>query len=209
MITSLTLIKQRNSFLLLKGLLFFVLLPTFALAQIFDPSEDAKSQPSSVEEAEKPKAEDSQDIFIPKTASQSASLNVVEKRQNNLNNIQIKHVIPTDTQQKDDESIIVLYMKNFKISQTLSGFINCSMRFYLKSTLPTRISNLSFRLKWPDMETPLSFDGVEPNGLLYQDYVLLGEGCYNMDKTPNIIVNRCRVKDMTQQACASKIHWVQ
>ncbi len=140
--------------------------------------------------------------------------------QGGLGNVQIKRVMPassvatgaTNTSKDDDDDddeYIIIYMRNFKVGKTLSGFTNCSMRFFVMSTLRTPISNVSFRLKWPNMETPLSFDNVEPNVALYQDYALLGNGCYQMDKAPNVIVNRCRVKDMTQQACASKIHWAQ
>ena len=29
-----------------------------------------------------------------------------------------------------------------------------------------------------------------------------------MDRIPNIIVNRCRVKGLSQQDCAAKIRWL-
>lgn len=103
---------------------------------------------------------------------------------------------------------IRLYMRDFKVYKTLSGITNCSMRFYVESTMKSPISNISYRLKWPEMETPISFDSVQPNSSVYVTYALHGNGCYHMDKTPNIIVNRCRVKNMTQQACTDSIRWV-
>ncbi|MBR2299501.1 MAG: hypothetical protein IJ870_02880 [Alphaproteobacteria bacterium] len=182
----LTFFKKRACSLILGGAALFVFAPTLVSAQVFGAPSETPATPSSI--AQKVQA------------------------QGGMNNVQIKPVLPASSayepQDKDDEYIII-YMRNFNINKTLSGFTNCSMRFFVKSGLSTRISNLSFRLKWPNMETPLSFDNIEPNATLYQDYALLGNGCYQMDKAPNVIVNRCRVKDMSQQTCTSKIHWAQ
>ena len=103
---------------------------------------------------------------------------------------------------------IMLYMRNFKISRNINGIPNCNMRFYVLSTLSEKITNISYRLKWPNIETALSFDNVKPNTAMYFDYSLLGNGCYNMDKAPNIVVNRCRVKGISQQECANAIEWL-
>ena len=133
-----------------------------------------------------------------------------------LNNVQIRRVVPSsdlnqnEQNEKDnDKEYILLYMRDFRVSKNLSDITTCTMKFYVYSTLSKRISNISYRLKWPNMETPLSFDNVETNDVLYQTYTLLGDGCYDMDIEPNIIVNRCRVKDMPESACTAKIHWVQ
>ncbi|MBP5615446.1 MAG: hypothetical protein J6X42_02720 [Alphaproteobacteria bacterium] len=107
------------------------------------------------------------------------------------------------------EQHIFLFMRDFQVRTGFHGEVSCSMNFYVASTLSEKISNISYRLKWPDMETPLSFDNVQPGETLYRSYSLLGKGCYNMDTLPNIIVNRCRVKNMTQQTCASYISWMQ
>ena len=71
-----------------------------------------------------------------------------------------------------------------------------------------RLVNLSVKLVWPDMTTNLSFDNVNPNIETYLDYALFGQGCYKMDKIPNIVVNRCRAKGMSQEECAGKIRWL-
>lgn len=84
----------------------------------------------------------------------------------------------------------------------------CNVRFNIMTTLDRKLNNLSVRLKWPKLETTLSFISVNPNEQTYLSYTLLGEGCYTMDKLPNIVVNRCRVKNMTQQDCASRIRWL-
>ena len=110
--------------------------------------------------------------------------------------------------QKENLQEIRLYMRDFQISKNLNGSITCTMRFYVQSTLNQNISNITYRLNWPKIETPLSFDSIAAKSVTYQNYALLGDGCYTMDKTPNIIVNRCRIKGMTQQQCADLIRWV-
>ncbi|MDD4556861.1 MAG: hypothetical protein PHE89_06015 [Alphaproteobacteria bacterium] len=120
-------------------------------------------------------------------------------------------MVPVVTSQKGkpvDDSFIFVYYSNFNIRTTMSGSVACDVRFIVLSTLDRRINSLSFRLKWPKMDTALNYEGITPNTETYYDYTLLGEGCYSMDSTPNIIVNRCRVKNMTSQECASKIKWL-
>lgn len=108
----------------------------------------------------------------------------------------------------DDKPKILIYMRNFKISRTITNKTNCSMRFYVLSSASEKLTNLSFRLKWPKMETALAFDDVMPNVATYFDYSLIGDGCYSMDSAPNIIVNRCRIKGMSQRQCADAIQWM-
>ena len=109
----------------------------------------------------------------------------------------------------DDSPKIMLYMRDFKVANNLNGRPSCTMRFYILSSAPEKITNISYRLKWPKMETALSFDDVAPNTPTYFDYALLGNGCYSMDKAPNIIVNRCRIKGMSQRQCADAIQWME
>lgn len=120
-------------------------------------------------------------------------------------NVNIKKVENKTSEHNEEE--IMLFMSNFRISTGLSGQISCSMKFHVYNNLKNKISNISYRLKWPDMETPLSFEDVEPGQALHRSYALLGKGCYSMDKSPNVIVNRCRVKGISQEQCASYISW--
>ena len=108
----------------------------------------------------------------------------------------------------EEESLIFLFYKDFKINRTMGGLVMCDVRFIVLHTLENKINNLSFRLKWPEMETTLSYNEVMPNTETYFDYTLVGDGCYSMDKIPNVIVNRCRVKGLSQSACANKIRWL-
>jgi hypothetical protein len=108
----------------------------------------------------------------------------------------------------EEGGLIFVFYKDFDVTRTLSGRVMCGVKFIVLTTLDRKLNNLSFRLKWPDMETALNYMEVPPNQEMYYDYTLLGEGCYSMDKIPNIIVNRCRVKGLTQQECAAKIRWI-
>ena len=108
----------------------------------------------------------------------------------------------------EDSSFIFLYYDNFYVNRSMSGEVRCFMRFILTSTLDRKINNLSVKLRWPEMETALNFYDVSPNVDTYFNYSLMGEGCYSMDKIPNIIVNRCRVAKMSAKECASKIRWL-
>lgn len=123
-------------------------------------------------------------------------------------NVQTKVVLTADNASRFDSGKIQIYMRDFKVLQTLAGIASCSMKFYVQSTLATPITNISFRLKWPDLETPLSFNNLAPNEAVFRTQAFAGKLCYTLDRTPNIIVNRCRVKGMTQQDCATHIEWV-
>lgn len=113
-----------------------------------------------------------------------------------------------DTPKAEDEPLIFLFYKDFSVNKLLSGTVTCSVRFQILTTLDRKLNNLSVRLRWPEMETTLTFIDVAPNQMVHYDYTLLGEGCYSMDKIPNIIVNRCRVKGLSQKECAAKIRWL-
>lgn len=116
--------------------------------------------------------------------------------------------ISTDSDANEDDSNIYLFYSDFKISRTAATGIGCRVRFHVLNGLNNRISNISIKLVWPGLNTPVSFNNVNPNTENYFDYALFGDGCYQMDKIPNIVVNRCRVKGMSQEACANKIRWL-
>lgn len=121
---------------------------------------------------------------------------------------QLGHVTLETKDEDEDVQLIFLYMKNFSIYRSPSGQTRCSMRFAIVTTLADKLSTLSCRLKWPKMETTLNFVDVQPDVENHFDYTLLGDGCYNMSKAPNIVVNRCRAKGMNQRTCAGKIRWI-
>ena len=90
----------------------------------------------------------------------------------------------------------------------MNGSTSCDVKFQILTTLDRRLNSLAVRLKWPTMETPLTFLDVNPNQQYHFIYTLLGDGCYSMDKVPNIIINRCRIKGMSQEECARKVRWI-
>ncbi|MBE6445685.1 MAG: hypothetical protein E7019_06545 [Alphaproteobacteria bacterium] len=101
---------------------------------------------------------------------------------------------------------IFLYYENFKVYGGNNPY--CDVRFFVLANLNRKLNALDVKLVWPDMTTTLSFSDVSPNMRTYYDYTLMGEGCYSMDKMPNIVVNRCRVKGMSSVECANKIVWL-
>ena len=106
-----------------------------------------------------------------------------------------------------DKPKILLYMRDFKITRGMGNEVSCNMRFYVRAAMPDKISDISYRLKWPEIETALSFNDVAAGQAMYYDYSLLGKGCYSMDKAPNITINRCRVKGLSQKDCAALVEW--
>ena len=103
---------------------------------------------------------------------------------------------------------IFLYYDNFRMSSYLSNSAACDARFIVLTNLDRKLVSLDVKLVWPGMTTALSFSNVEPNTPTYLNYTLMGNGCYNMDQMPNIIVNRCRVRGMNSAECADKIVWL-
>lgn len=109
---------------------------------------------------------------------------------------------------KEDLRLIFIYYDQFKITRSFSGGLGCDVKFAVMTNLDERLTNLSVKLVWPGISTSVSFSNVNPSIENYFTYALFGDGCYTMDKVPNIVVNRCRVKGLTQQQCAAKIRWL-
>lgn len=106
------------------------------------------------------------------------------------------------------EGYIYIFYSDFTVGSMMSGSTTCDVKFQIVTTLDRKLNSLAIRLKWPKMETPLNFIDVNPNQKYHFMYTLLGDGCYSMDKIPNIVVNRCRVKGMTQEDCAQRVRWI-
>lgn len=107
----------------------------------------------------------------------------------------------------DDDRKILVYYENFKVTKGMDGLVRCSMRIYVLNDLKERINNLSFKLLWPEINTTIQMVRLNPGVRTYQDIMLLGEGCFSMDKTPTIEINRCRVKGKTEEQCADAVKW--
>ena len=107
----------------------------------------------------------------------------------------------------DDKRNIFVYYDNYKVERGLDGLVRCTMRIYVLNDLKERINSLGLKLKWPEISTTIQMSRVTPGVRTYTDVMLLGEGCYTMDKSPTIEVNRCRVKGMSEDKCADAIRW--
>ena len=106
------------------------------------------------------------------------------------------------------EGYIYLYYTDFSLRKMMSGSMSCDVKLQIVTTLDRRLNSLAVRLVWPHMQTPVTFLDVNPNQKYQMPYTLLGDGCYSMDKIPNIVVNRCRVKGVLQEECASRVRWM-
>ena len=89
----------------------------------------------------------------------------------------------------------------------MDNLVHCSFRLYVLNDMTEKLSNISLKLKWPEISTNVQMVQVNPGVRTYIDTMLLGNGCYTMDKTPVIEVNRCRVKGKTEEQCAAAVHW--
>lgn len=103
---------------------------------------------------------------------------------------------------------IYIYYRDFNVSSTPSGRVMCHLRLSLLTNIPEGINTLDVRFKWPKMQTGMSFYDVKSNQETYHDITLLGDGCYSLDKTPNLVVNTCRIKGMSASECAAAVIWV-
>ena len=103
-------------------------------------------------------------------------------------------------------SILISY-GNYQVHKSFDNWVRCSLRIYVVNDLTEKITNFSFKLHWPEMSTVVQMNRVNPGVSTYKDIVLLGDGCFHIDKIPTIEVNRCRVKGMTQEQCADAVKW--
>lgn len=118
-----------------------------------------------------------------------------------------KEFRPIDDFDSVSNNLIELYISNFSISRNMNGITSCTMDFHLNNDSNDVISLLSYKIEWEGLKTSLNFRNALPRQDKFQKYTLLGEGCYNADKIPNIVINRCRVKGISQDACANRIRW--
>jgi len=106
------------------------------------------------------------------------------------------------------EGYIYIFYSDFSVDSMMNGATTCDVKFQVLTTLDRKLSSLALRLQWKEMDTPLNFIDVNPNQMYHMNYTLLGDGCYSMDAVPNIVINRCRVKGMTQEECARRVRWI-
>jgi len=108
---------------------------------------------------------------------------------------------------KDEDRSILISYDNFEIKKSFDSLIRCSIRLYVLNDFKDKITNFSFQLHWPDISTSVEMNRLNPGVRTYKDIMLLGDGCLNLDKTPTIEINRCRVKGKTQEECADAVKW--
>lgn len=190
-----------------------------AQAQTFAPEfemNNAEQAGSSAKAETMPEAKDAADAQAEPDAGGPlvpAVSNIGDKKQEKVYDNSMGHVIEYKYVNgkvifgdPDDRKVLV-YIDDFKVEKGMSGLVRCSMRIYVLNDMTERINNLSLKLIWPEIKTTVQMSRVNPGVRTYQDIMLLGEGCFSMDKTPTIEVNRCRVKGKTQEQCADAVRW--
>lgn len=171
--------------------------PLHLISQAMTAQKEAAVQPE-------PEAQEEEDIFIPE--DELYRLDTPTKDGSKRGGQAFVEVDDEGRLKKADK--IFLFYDNFKMTSYLSRTAGCDVRFNVLSNLDRKITQLDVKLVWPELTTTLSFSNVSPNTQTYYNYALLGNGCYNMEKAPNIIVNRCRVKGMTSSECADRLVWL-
>lgn len=214
---------MNKKYILAVGVLVGALSTLPVYAQFFgsETNMSANTQPVRAQVTDsKPKAEET--VAKPTTAAQQAIMESKEKEavspfnyeksnispEKNVRNSSEPKVKVFSKDKNADKELILLYMDDYKVYKSPSGQTRCSMRFAIMTSLPTKLSSISYRLRWSGIETALSFNNVEPQVGNQYRYTLIGDGCYTMDKAPNIVINRCRVKGLSQKACAAKVRWI-
>jgi len=211
--------------ILAKTTLFVCLLTTGQVwAQSFAPGTGAADNVAKVSQQVIQEAKSADDVKVnnaKKDASQEEGLFVKsvekklgedpkkeeEKKYDNTMGKVFQFRIENDKVIFDEERKILVSYENFKVERGMDNIVRCSMRIYVLNDLTERISSLGLKLKWPEINTNVQMNRVNPGVKTYMDVMLLGEGCFSMDKTPTIEVNRCRVKGMSENKCADAIVW--
>lgn len=107
----------------------------------------------------------------------------------------------------DKERKILVSYDDFSVSRGMDNLVRCKMRIYVLNDLTERINSFGIKLIWPEITTAINLVKINPGVRTYRDIMLLGEGCFSMDKNPTIEVNRCRVKGKSEEECANAIKW--
>jgi hypothetical protein len=107
----------------------------------------------------------------------------------------------------DDERKILVSYDDFSVSRGMDNLVRCKMRIYVLNDMTERLNSFGIKLIWPEITTAINLVKVNPGVRTYRDVMLLGDGCFSMDKNPTIEVNRCRVKGKTEEQCANAVMW--
>ncbi len=107
----------------------------------------------------------------------------------------------------DKDRKILISSDNFSVSKGMDNIVRCKMRIFVLNDMTERLNSLGFKLIWPEISTAINLVKVNPGVRTYRDIMLLGDGCFSMDKNPTVEVNRCRVKGKSEEECANAVKW--
>jgi len=178
-------------------------------AQVFATPETAQTSQAAKASVSAAKSKSqSQDLLAPVEKNfNSQPQNAIEPQ----NDPQIFHfnIVNNKVTLVDPEKRnILVYYDNYRIIRGFDKLTKCSIRVYVINDLKEKITSLGLKLHWPEISTGVEMAQVKPGVKTYTDLMLIGDGCLRLDKIPTIEVNRCRVKGMSQDACADSIIWM-
>lgn len=183
-------------------------------AQVLNPaaktgeaaSSTKKTKETAASEKKTPSATSQREEYV-KTNFDNEDLS--EKKYDNTNRKVYSFKIVNDKvvyDENEKRSILVSY-DSFQVHKSFDTMVRCSIRVYVLNDFTDRITDFSFKLHWPDISTSVQMNRLNPGVRTYKDIMLLGDGCFSLDKTPTIEVNRCRAKGMTENQCADAVKW--
>ena len=149
-----------------------------------------------------------QDSFLKDSVTNFSRDDNAQKYDNSTGKVIRFKIVDGEVQfQEDKDRMILIYYDNYKVSKGMDNIVRCTLRLFVLNDLETKVSNLGFKLLWPNISTSLQMQQINPGVSKYSDIMLLGEGCFTMDKTPTVEINRCRVKGLSEEQCADKVKW--
>lgn len=116
--------------------------------------------------------------------------------------VHVEKMIPLD-----GDIYLSLVNGSFKIFKNLSGKTQCRFSVRLKSEVSREINTIALSLSYPKRSFAYIFRRVPPKGEIIETITTRGDICYNLSGAPDIHINKCMIKNTSNQDCVSHIKW--
>ncbi|MBQ9035608.1 MAG: hypothetical protein IJ099_06610 [Alphaproteobacteria bacterium] len=186
-------------------LLALLYMPQHLYAQMLAAPGQQHSSQANAENMQQPKEEN---LLAPVKKNLNYNPQTMQEPQDDPQVFHFKIVNGKVSVDEPDNRSILVYYDNYRVVRGFDKLTKCNIRVYVINDLKEKINSLGFKLHWPEISTAVEMNQVKTGVKTYTDLLLVGEGCLRLDKTPTIEVNRCRVKGMSQEACADAIKWM-
>ena len=193
---------------------------TPSFAQIFDDDDfldTSSEETASVDEDEaffnelfEEFPEDERDVTLPATFDDAISeaAKIVKsysehlKKDSSTADVSVEKIIPLD-----GDIYLNIVNGSFKIFKNLAGKIRCRFSVRLKSDIDREIDIIALSLSYPKRSFAFIFRDATPKGELIETITTGGDICYDLSGAPDININKCRIKNTSNQDCAAHIKW--